>query len=85
MTQIQSSEEKQIIYDHYAQLIGGKITEVILLNDDTDTESVFDDETRVILTVVKKKQEYLVEVLSDEEGNGTGFLEIIKMNDNEEK
>lgn len=78
MTQCQSSPENQVIYNHYAQLIGGRITKVELITDFSS------DEVCVLLTVKKGKKEYMVDVLSDEEGNGTGFLEIIEMNKNEE-
>lgn len=66
---------------HYNQLVGYKITEVIFLEDDQDTEELFlDDEPRILLSLKKGKKEIYVEILSDEEGNGTGFLDIIEMN-----
>lgn len=66
---------------HYQQLVGYKITEVIVLQDDEDTDELFSDDCpRICLAMKKGKKEIYVEILSDEEGNGTGFLDIFEMN-----
>lgn len=72
-------EYKEALSKHYNKLVGYKIVEVIILEDEEDTED-FMGTPRVVLALTKGKKEIYVEVQSDEEGNGTGFLEIMEMN-----
>ena len=70
--------ENEALKVHYNQLVGYKITEVIILEDDEDTDD-FGGEPRVVLVMTKGKKELVVEVLSDPAGNDVGFLDIAEM------
>lgn len=65
--------ENEVMRRHYNQLIGFTVKDVFIISpEDTD----FFDEPQVAFIMKKGKNELLVSLLSDPEGNGTGFLEI---------
>lgn len=65
---------KSVYEKHYKQLIGYTLTDVVVIDDDDDE---FFDEVQIALFFEKKgKQPLVAYLLSDEEGNGTGHLDI---------
>ena len=65
---------KSVYEKHYKQLIGYTLTDVIVIDDEDDE---FFDEVQIALFFEKKgKQKLVAYLLSDEEGNGTGHLDI---------
>lgn len=64
---------------YYKQLVGYKITEIVVEEDD-----VFGGDIPFVAFIMKKgKDTLLVTLLSDEEGNGTGHLDIQAYEENE--
>jgi len=62
---------KSVYEKHYKQLIGYTLTDVVVIDDE------FFDEVQISLFFEKKgKQPLVAYLLSDEEGNGTGHLDI---------
>jgi len=65
---------KSVYEKHYKQLIGYTLTDVIVVDDEDDE---FFEEAQIVLFFEKKgKQTLVAYLLSDEEGNGTGHLDI---------
>lgn len=63
---------EEIYKKYYKQLIGYKVTEVIVEKDD-----VFGGDVPFVAFIMQKgKDKLLVTLFSDEEGNGTGHLNI---------
>lgn len=61
---------KSVYEKYYKQLIGYTLTDVVVFDDE-------DDEVQIALFFEKKgKQSLVAYLLSDEEGNGTGHLDI---------
>lgn len=71
------------IQQHYDKLIGFTITEVIILDEEGTDEIFSDGQPRVILIANRGEEELIIEVLSDAEGNGTGFLDIMEKSEGE--
>ena len=65
---------KSVYEKHYKQLIGYTLTDVVVIDDEDDE---FFEEVQIALFFEKKGKHKLVAyLLSDEEGNGTGHLDI---------
>lgn len=72
-------DEKEVMLRHYNQLVGYKVAEVIV------EDSLYLGENPIIAFIMKKsgKDDLLVTLLSDAEGNDTGFMEISKWEENQ--
>lgn len=65
---------KSVYEKHYKQLIGYTLKDVVVIDDEDDE---FFDEVQIALFFEKEgKQPLVAYLLSDAEGNGTGFLDI---------
>lgn len=66
---------KSVYEKHYKQLVGYTLTDVVIL-DEEDAGDLFDDVQIALFFEKKGKQPLVAYLLSDEEGNGTGHLDI---------
>lgn len=64
------STEGKVLEKHYKQLIGYTITDIVVVDDE-----MFDS-PQVAIFVKKGHQQLMLSLLSDPEGNDTGFLDI---------
>jgi|TARA_R100000781_G_scaffold83290_1_gene51325 hypothetical protein len=65
--------KNKYLYDHYGQLMGHKVTQLIV---DGNTED--QDEPFIGLLLEKGKSKKIAWILMDPEGNGVGHLDIVE-------
>jgi hypothetical protein len=75
---------KEALAKHYNQLVGFTVVDVFILEEEQEI-SELEFYPRVGIIFQKGKNQLLVEVLSDEEGNGLGYLDIMEMEKNDSK
>lgn len=64
---------KSVYWEHYKQLIGFTVVDVLVADE---TDDVLLDEVNIALFLKRGNTELVAYLLSDEEGNGTGHLDI---------
>lgn len=67
---------KSVYEKYYKQLVGYTITDIVVVLDEEDAGELFENMQIAIFLSKKGKQSLVAYLLSDEEGNGTGHLDI---------